>query len=311
MEKMRAEVFVPGHITGFFEIAEHGDDLKTGSRGCGIVIDKGVRTEVAVKEGESTGEGGCLSIETYINGKPFECPVTKTALKSIVKGGYRIEVFHRLDVPMSQGFGASGAGTLGAVIGINKILDLKMGEEQCGKVAHVAEVKNKTGLGDVIAEMTGGIVMRKKPGAPGIGEVERIGKAREISDSSGPSDSYVVSFTAGREIQTSAVITDQKTKKRINAIGNICLNEILKSPTEENFLRLSKIFAYRSKLMSKEVNSVIKELEKRGIESSMIMLGNSVFTLTDEPEMVAEHLEYLGYQGIVSKIDYNGPRIWR
>ncbi len=309
---MRAKVFVPGHITGFFEIVERGDDLKTGSRGCGVVIDKGVLTEVKVKEGQ-VGE---LSIETSINGKPFDCPVTKTALKNVldtIEGGHKIEVFHELDVPMSQGFGASGAGTLGAVIGINEVLDLKMKLERCGKAAHVAEVRNKTGLGDVTAQLAGGIVIRKEPGAPGIAEVDRVGgSSGSGSRSRYGSMSHVVSFIVGEEIKTASVITNQGIKKRINAIGNTCLNEIMKSPTQENFLRLSKVFAYRSKLMSKEVDSAIKELEKRGMESSMIMLGNSVFTLADGPERAMELLgllEHLGYPGIVSKIDYNGPEI--
>jgi len=40
--------------------------------------------------------------------------------------------------------------------------------------AHILEVKYKTGLGDVIAEYTGGFVIRVKPGAPGVGVAYRV-----------------------------------------------------------------------------------------------------------------------------------------
>jgi len=42
------------------------------------------------------------------------------------------------------------------------------------KIAHNAEVNCKTGLGDVLASFHGGFEVRVKPGAPGIGTVEKI-----------------------------------------------------------------------------------------------------------------------------------------
>ena len=39
---MKGSAFVPGHITGFFEIFDHEDSIKAGSRGAGVVLDKGV-----------------------------------------------------------------------------------------------------------------------------------------------------------------------------------------------------------------------------------------------------------------------------
>ncbi len=39
---MKCSVFAPSHITGFFEIVDHEDPLKRGSRGAGVALDKGV-----------------------------------------------------------------------------------------------------------------------------------------------------------------------------------------------------------------------------------------------------------------------------
>ncbi len=289
---MRVSVFVPGHITGFFEIHQGEDFLHTGSRGCGVVISKGVYTTLELEEAEQN------KIFTYINGEPYECAVTKTALEellSMLRSSYRIEVYHELEVPMSQGFGSSAAGTLGAVLGVNKALNLNMTLNQCGQIAHVAEVKSRTGLGDVIAECYGGMVIREKPGAPGIGMIDRI-----------PSNRYVVAFIVGKELETKSVLSDADKAAAINRAGSECMQLLIKEPSEENFLHLAKRFASETSLMSDEVRSAVKKLESAGIAASMIMLGNSVFALTSEPERVAEMLDY---RYITAEIDNVGARI--
>ena len=55
-------VFVPSHITGFFSIIDNEDPLLKGSLGAGVLLDKGVITEI--------GECGEFSIS--INGKKDE-----------------------------------------------------------------------------------------------------------------------------------------------------------------------------------------------------------------------------------------------
>ena len=43
-----------------------------------------------------------------------------------------------------------------------------------GRITHIAEVVNKTGLGTASAMLTGGFVLVTEPGAPGIGSVDRL-----------------------------------------------------------------------------------------------------------------------------------------
>ena len=47
----KLKVFVPAHITGFFEIMTNDDPILKGSKGAGITLDKGVITETTVEEG--------------------------------------------------------------------------------------------------------------------------------------------------------------------------------------------------------------------------------------------------------------------
>ena len=47
----KLKVFVPAHITGFFEIMTNDYPILKGSKGAGITLDKGVITETTVEEG--------------------------------------------------------------------------------------------------------------------------------------------------------------------------------------------------------------------------------------------------------------------
>jgi pantoate kinase len=59
-------------------------------------------------------------------------------------------------------------------------------------------------------------------------------------------------------------------------------------------------------LIKDEVLSAIDALENEGITASMAMLGNSVFTLSKNPEEITEKLDYIY---LVSSIDNIGARL--
>lgn len=287
---MKGSAFVPGHITGFFEIFEDRDAVKAGSRGAGIVLDKGVYTTVRAREGHG--------ISVTLNGEKCECPVSTMVVEDILSfagAKYKIEVIHELEVPVGQGFGTSGAGALGAALAAKTALGLNLTMNQCGEIAHRAEVLNRTGMGDVIAQSTGGLVIRTKPGAPGTGITDRFF-----------SDKRVLVFTIGNEMNTKSVLLDKEKKEKINKTGRVCLKKLLKDPCPDSFLALSREFAMDTGLMSDEISSAVKALEDRGFTASMSMLGNSIFTLIDEPVGVSEYLDYLY---IIGDIDYTGARV--
>ena len=64
-------VFVPSHITGFFSIFDNENPLLKGSLGAGVLLDKGVITEIdKIEESDSNAPSKDLSI--IINGKNDE-----------------------------------------------------------------------------------------------------------------------------------------------------------------------------------------------------------------------------------------------
>lgn len=289
---MRASAFVPGHITGFFRPIENEEPLISGSVGCGVVINRGVYTNVSLRESDES------SIDIFFDGEKGEHLVSAYAAKEILRiagGRYRAEIYHESEVPIGQGFGASAAGALGTALALSRALELPMTMNKCGEIAHRAEIANKTGLGDVIAECRGGLAVRLAPGAPGIGVVDRI-----------PCDFAIASWVVGPPLQTKAVLMDEAKKRLIASHGEKAMEALLKHPNPENFVRISKKFAQDTGLMSEPVRSAVKALEEKNILASMIMLGNSIFALTKDPEALRDVLKY---PMMVAEIDHVGGRL--
>ncbi len=256
---MRASAYAPSHITGFFEICEHLDQRHMGSRGCGFTLQVGVTTEVTVADGEG--------ISVRINEVEVEAPTTRSVVRRLASEHF-VEVRSKIDVPVGCGFGASGAGALSTALALSDALFLDLSYNGAAEIAHVAEIENKTGLGDVISQTHGGVVIRREPGAPGIGEVDRI-----------PVSDVEVSPVVLGEILTKDMLEDARVKKQINKAGRAALKELLKRPTLQNFMRLSKRFAVETGLMSDVVADMVEAVESEGGTASMAMLGEVVFAI--------------------------------
>src|SRR5690606_2869981 len=142
---MKAAVFVPSHITGFFEIIRKDDPLRTGSRGAGVVLDRGVMTRVRALRSED-------KTRVVINGRTVkDDPVTRRAVELLREHtGFRggIKVCHKIQVPVGCGFGTSAACALGTILAAVRELELPVTVNTAGAIAHRVEVELGTGLGD-------------------------------------------------------------------------------------------------------------------------------------------------------------------
>ncbi len=270
--------FAPSHVTGFFQTFEHNDPLKTGSRGAGIVLEDGCDTGVVVRDADEN------KVSVFIDGKSCECETTKTVATEILNatcGAFEVEVYHFPKLPLEYGFGLSAAGALGCALALNNKLDLALSYRRLGEIAHRAEIECSTGRGDVSAELSRGLVIRRGAGAPGHGRIKSV-----------PVEGFVVSFLVGDPLSTKTVLDDTSRLHMVNESGGRCLSELLGSPRPERFMELSKRFTLESGLAEKEVIDAIKSLERSGVTAAMNMLGRAVFTLTDEPESVKKLLNY-------------------
>jgi len=285
---MDAEAFSPGHITGFFEIVYSQDPLSTGSRGAGLCLTMGARSKVKVEHAQKQ------TVRIAIDGKRADASVTKTALKYLIgKDKLHVEVETMLDLPQSQGFGMSAAGALSASLALARILGKD--EHEAFEATHVAEIENKTGLGDVSAIMKSGITIRTMPGLPPIGKVERIDGAPDV-----------VLAVIGGKLLTKDVLTDPAKMKAINKSGSEKVGLLLREPTLSRLMELSAQFAMETGLARKEVLSAMNAASKLG-SASMSMLGNSVFAVGDI-EGLSQVLSEFG-KVWVTKVDTRGARV--
>jgi len=84
------------------------------------------------------------------------------------------------------------------------------------------------------------------------------------------------------------------------------LNSFTGNISTEQFLKVSRRFAFETSLMSNNVRLAVEKLQSQDIVATMVMLGNAVFTLTENPEIVSN---ILNYPSVITKIDNRGARI--
>jgi len=285
---MRKAAFCPGHITGFFEICRSDKLLSTGSRGAGFCLTLGATSVV------NTTDSARQSIQVFINGRKSDAGVTKHALRYLAEQErLRISVSTALDLPVSQGFGMSAAGSLSASLALADILGKS--RQKAFEAAHIAEVERGGGLGDVSALHRGGVTVRKKAGLPPIGKVLRIGGEPEV-----------VLCVVGRRMLTKSVLTNPAKARAINATGSRKVDELLMRPSIYRLMELSAQFTQESGLASRRILDVMSAASKLGM-ASMSMLGSSVFAVGDTAGL-SRVLSDFG-DTYVCRVDTHGPRL--
>ncbi|OED30425.1 pantoate kinase [Methanosphaera sp. WGK6] len=272
------KVFVPAHITGFFEIIPNNNPYLKGSKGAGITLDDGVITHTKISDG--TG-----NINIYTNNKKEVLNTISLKTIEIIKkkynlnlSSYDITINHESKLPISAGFGTSAGFALGISFTLPVLLGINITYKQAGEIAHLAEISQSSGLGDVISEIYGGCVIRLKEGAPSYGVIDKIPITRPI---------YVITKTIGL-LETSEIIENPLHQKRINKSGSILLKRILTNPHITNFIKLSRIFANDTQLINSELQEILEILDEESIGSSMAMLGNTAFALSYTPDTSIE-----------------------
>jgi len=263
--KWFVKTYSPSHITGFFEICDNKNPLYKGSIGCGIVLEAGCVTEVSFNNHAKT--------RIKIDGREAEANTTKYVVERLAgTSEVMVLVSTNFEVPVGCGFGASGAGALSTALALNELLSLNMTVNEVAQTAHCAEVENSTGLGDVIAETYGGVVIRKKPGPPGIGVIDRI-----------PYRNEKISYVAFGKKSTKSVLTEggEETKRIINKAGRDAMKALMRKPALETFMRASREFSLQSELISDTCKDAIEAVAAEGKVASVAMLGETVFVIGD------------------------------
>lgn len=243
-------VVVPGHVTLFFSVHETDDPATTGSRGAGLNLTESVQVTVRRGSGQSiNGTGGTIAA---VEGVLDTLDVTAA-----------VEI--HTELPLGTGFGVSGAAALGTALGANRLFDCGHTRDDLVRLAHVAEVEAGTGLGDVVAQARGGVVMRLEPGAPPHARLDTIPESRPLE-----------LYSMG-DLSTPAVLEGDTTA--ITRSGEDALDRLRRDPTLATAFAAGRTFASETGLLEPEVATVIEDVTAAGGSAAMGMLGRTVVAL--------------------------------
>jgi pantoate kinase len=300
---MEATAFCPAHVTGFFKA--HLDDNQNnlenlGSMGAGFSIKQGVTTRVKIETKNNQKSNFQIRTKGYQSDKT---DISEFILNEFLKLGkfsnnfFNIE--HDISIPVGYGLGSSAAVALSLSFALDQVLETKLDKITIGKIAHNAELNCKTGLGDVLASFHGGFEIRVKPGAPGIGHVEKI-LTEKIS----------VIMICFSPISTNKFINERLSQ--INGLGGKMVNKLMKSKDYEHFQDMSLEFANYVDVMTPKMQKLVNELSENNIKCGIALFGETIFSMIpkkDESKILEILKKYPEGIIIKSELDNVGARI--
>lgn len=272
--------FAPGNISCIFKIIPHADAARMHSLGMGFTVSEGVIVSLTYH----------ATTIVLFNGEIIDFPTVQAVvhkLKQLQTQPIGRDVQFKVEItsplPLGCGFGLSGAAALATAYALNELLRLGKAAETLAMIAHVAEVENRTGLGDVCSQYHGGCLLKLKEGAPLVADRLPIAEQPIYYRYFGP-------------IQTSAILGNASLSARINRAADSALavlQTLVKStigvasgdlpPLQQEMFTacfaVAKHFSVESGLLSDaRVIKTIAQIEAAGGVASMIMLGNGVFS---------------------------------
>ena len=202
------EVIVPLNVSGVWYPIRGSNLLTTGSIGISLTLDPPIIASARV------------SSEPVIE---LNGDVIKLKHLEILRSLGSLKLDIRSPVKLGYGYGLSGAISLAYALSTAHIYNVNL--NRALDTAHIAEVVNETGLGDVVSEYYGGgILYRKKPGSPTVAEVEVFKVKGEVCSKpveALPTRAIIKEFAAALDL----------------------IQEFLKSPSLVKFFEVSKRFS--------------------------------------------------------------------
>jgi pantoate kinase len=291
-----AKAYSPTHITGFYSEVKDESILNRGSLGAGISIRKGVRSTVELYDSERN------NFIIVINGViSKDAIVSKFVINEFLKRtnkNYLIKVSHEVSLPIGYGIGTSGSAALSLAFALNDALSLGLSDMESSQIAHKAEIECKTGLGTVLSEFHGGLCIRIKGGAPGIGKTNVI----RINN-------YKVAIFCFSPMFTPYFI--ECIRKISNDECNNMMMKVLKTKSTVDFLELSYKFSQSLGFVNKTCNNLMDLLTQNGFHSSAALFGQTVFTIVKENELetIKKISKNFPTRLFISEVENEGARL--
>jgi pantoate kinase len=304
-----SEAVCPAGISSLFEVCNidsSGTPLRDpaliGARGGGFAIKRGVRAHVHVSESDST------RIEIKINSRLApEAHTTRWALQHLLEDAgisLNVQANITIRVPIGAGYGSSAAGTAAASLALADAARLPVTYIELGRITHIAEVINHTGLGTAAAVFVGGFDLVTEPGAPGIGTVDRLLFPKDHS--------IVCAFLEA--LPTKEALSQTDIADRVNPLSRRAMERIRQKPDLSTFLKEARKFGQEAGFESPDITSLIETMMSMGaVGAAQNMIGKAVHAVVEDKK--APRLSQLVKRRFptatvfVSQLDETGVRL--
>ncbi|MEN2974707.1 MAG: hypothetical protein ABDH32_03905 [Candidatus Caldarchaeales archaeon] len=246
---------------------------RIGARGGGFSLAKGVETWVKIYPEEADG------IDVVVNESIRDFPPSIEAAEEMkrrygIRG--RIEIRHRIHVPISTGFGSSASSAAGVILALSNLIGRGITLNEVVRITHEVELRCRTGLNSEAGLVSGGLVLVLREGSPPRSMVDSIPL---------PSNVKLVALVS-QPIETPKSLIELSKLEHIEEVGDKYLAMILKRPTVENFLKYSREFAYESGFASNNIEEFFKVFERLPVVGyAQNMLGEAVHALVYDKDL--------------------------
>jgi pantoate kinase len=271
-KRATANTFAPCPTTAFFvPNIEPQEPARTGSWGAGLCLGAGVAARVEVAEADTPD----IQVTRAGVAEDEDARTTREALRQLLENRARaplaVDCTVHEGAPAGQGFGVSGASALAAAFGLARCLGA--GRSDALRAAHLAEVRNRSGLSDVAASFLGGAVVRQSPGLPPYGSTKRL-----------PAKGHVVVCTTGPQLDTSTLLRDEAVMDRVGEAGRGCVEALAEEPSLPTILAQGERFARDTDLVAEDTLRALDVCREAG-RGMVAMLGNTVVAYGDTEEL--------------------------
>ncbi len=246
---------------------------RVGARGGGFSLVKGSETWVKIVPDESD------KTEVRVNEDIRNFPPSIEAAEEMrrrygITG--RIEIKHRIHVPIGSGFGTSASSAAGVILAISSLLDQGITLSEVIRITHEIELRCRTGLNSEVGLMTGGLVIVLREGSPPRSIIDNIPI---------PSNVKLVAVVAG-PMETPDSLSELSKLEEVEKLGDKYLSMILKNPTLKNFFKYAREFSYESGFVSERVEEIFKIFEKLPVIGyAQNMLGEAAHALVYDKDL--------------------------
>ncbi len=293
-----AIAFAPGAISNFFstygQVSRGQTDFShVGAKGGGFILSKGVFSKL-------TSEGAAKDrVRISVNGDyKYDARTTRLALSLFLAHEphppSNLLLEQSVEVPIGQGFGASAASSLSAVLALSAILAPRLSKERVAYYAHSADIMAGTGLGTVSVEydaVGAGIIV--KAGCPGIAKFLNVRVPRGLA---------VITAAIAPE-EKGSILGSPALRSKLNRLGGAALRAAIAGHDFDSLMVAGERFSRRLGLASPSEKAIIEAaLASGALFASQNMIGHAVHSIVPKP-LVGRVVETLMEKEPRSRID--------